>query len=288
MKNQHPHPRPPNRHAPARAKQQGKPATTPPLPPQDKAESRPGSGTVLIWGQHAVRAAWLNPRRKCHRLWASKAGWENLAPAVAEAQEALLKRPAPKICEPRDIDRLTPQGSVHQGLLLETSPLPDTALHEILQRDPPASLALVLDHVTDPHNAGAILRSAAALGADAVVMTERNAPSATGVLAKAASGALEHVPQVHVVNIARALDSLREEGFWIVGLAEEGEKMLQDYDLKGKIALVLGAEGDGLRHLTRQKCDFLARLPTQGPIGSLNVSNAAAIALYETRRQQKS
>lgn len=239
----------------------------------------------MIWGLHAVREAWLNPRRKCHRLWASQSGWASLAPAAAEAQNDLLKRPAPKICEPRDLDRLAPQGSVHQGLILETSPLPDMGLHELLQREPPASVVLVLDQVTDPHNVGAILRSASALGADAVIMTERNAPTETGVLAKSASGALEHIPQIHVVNIARALDALREEGFWIIGLAEEGEKDLQHANLTGKTALIMGAEGSGLRHLTRQKCDLLARLPTQGPIGSLNVSNAAAIALYETRRQ---
>lgn len=280
-----------SRNAPHGAKRPESPATT--QRPANKSapavqpEPRPAhSGNTLIWGFHAVREAWLNPRRKCHRLWASKSGWDSLASAAAQAQDALLKRPSPKICDARELDRLAPEGSVHQGLLLETAPLPDVGLHEILQREPPASLVLILDQVTDPHNVGAVLRSAAALGAEAVIMTERHAPSETGVLAKSASGALEHVPQVHVVNIARALDTLREEGFWIVGLAEEGEQALQNVNLKGKTALALGAEGSGLRHLTRQKCDMLAKLPTQGPIGSLNVSNAAAIALYETRRQQ--
>ena len=145
----------------------------------------------------------------------------------------------------------------------------------------------MLDQVTDPHNVGAILRSAAAFGAGAVIMTERNAPIMTGVQAKAASGALEHVHQVHVVNLARARVELQEAGYWRIGLAEEGEKDIGSLDLSGRTVLVLGAEGEGLRQLTKKKCDELARLPTGGPISSLNVSNAAAVALYEVRRQKK-
>lgn len=245
----------------------------------------PAHGEVLIWGLHAARAAFLNPKRRITRLWLSEGGQKLFAKAQEEAREELLKRPDAKQMNREELDRLTPQGSVHQGIVIEAAPLPEIPLHDVLAADPPPDLLLVLDQVTDPHNVGAILRSAAAFGAGAIVMTERNAPATTGVLAKAASGALEHVPMVHVVNLARALDELREAGYWCVGLAEEGAKTLGELDLSGRTALVLGAEGEGLRHLTRQKCDELARLPTQGPIGSLNVSNAAAVALYEARRR---
>lgn len=183
---------------------------------------------------------------------------------------------------------MLPPGSVHQGIALEATPLPEPLLHEIIGGDDAPDLVLALDQVTDPHNVGAIARSAAAFGAGAIIMTERNAPGLTGVLAKAASGAIEHVHLVHIVNLARAIEELQKAGYWCVGLAEEAERDLSQCDLTGgRTALILGAEGEGLRQLTRKKCDELARLPTGGPIGSLNVSNAAAVALYEIRRQKK-
>ena len=241
---------------------------------------------VMLWGMHAVREAWLNPQRRCFRLWATEAALENFTPTLEEAKDALLKRPDVKKTDRMELDRLLPPGSVHQGIVLEVSVLPEPSLSDITTMDPPPDLLLMLDQVTDPHNVGAILRSAAAFGARAVIMTERNAPNTTGVLAKTASGAAEHVPQIHVVNLARALDELKQAGYWCVGLAEEGESELAAQDLSGRTVLVLGAEGEGLRQLTRKKCDALARLPTGGPIGSLNVSNAAAVALYEVRRQK--
>lgn len=242
--------------------------------------------SVLIWGLHAVRAAWLNPKRRCYRLCLTEAGRAAFEATKAEAHEQLLKRPDAKLMERHELDRLVPPGSVHQGIVLETAPLPEPSLHEIIGGDNPPDLLLMLDQVTDPHNVGAILRSAAAFGAGAVIMTERNAPVITGVQAKAASGATEYLPQVHVVNLARALDELQEAGYWRIGLAEEGQKTIGELDLSGRTVLVLGNEGDGLRQLTRKKCDELARLPTGGPIGSLNVSNAAAVSLYEVRRQK--
>ena len=243
---------------------------------------------VLIWGMHAVRAAWLNPKRRITRLWITETAQRDFEPVIAEARDTLLlKRPDAKKVERQELDRLTPPASVHQGIVLESLPLHEPALHEVIGGDAPPDLLLMLDQVTDPHNVGAILRSAAAFGAGAVIMTERNAPTTTGVLAKSASGALEHVPQIHVVNLARALDELKEAGYWTVGLAEEGEKDLGELDLSGRTVIILGNEGEGLRQLTRKKCDNLARLPTGGAIGSLNVSNAAAVALYETRRQKK-
>jgi 23S rRNA (guanosine2251-2'-O)-methyltransferase len=253
-----------------------------------KEESyKPAGDGVLIWGLHAARAAFLNPERRVTRLWLTKSGQKLFETALSAAREELLKRPDAKMMERDELDRITPPNSVHQGIAIEAAPLPDPSLSEIIAADPPPDLILVLDQVTDPHNVGAILRSACAFGAGAVVMTERNAPASTGVLAKSASGALECTPLIHVVNLARALDDLREAGYWCIGLAEEGVKNLGDLDLTGRTVLVLGAEGEGLRHLTKAKCDELARLPTQGPIGTLNVSNAAAVALYEVRKQGK-
>ena len=244
--------------------------------------------SVLVWGLHAVRAAWLNPKRRCYRLWISESSSANFEPIKTEARDTLLlKRPDPKKVERQELDRMTPPGSVHQGIVLEMAPLPEPSLHDLISGDHPPELLIMLDQVTDPHNVGAILRSAAAFGAGAVIMTERNAPTTTGVLAKSASGALEHVPMIHVVNLSRALDDLKQAGYWSVGLAEEGERDLGALDLTGRTVVVLGAEGDGLRQLTRKKCDELSRLPTGGEIGSLNVSNAAAVALYEVRRQKK-
>ena len=247
----------------------------------------PRGDAVLIWGLHAARAAWLNPQRRCLRLWLTEAGQAAFDSAIAEARDdLLLKRPDAKRVDRTELDRMIPVGSVHQGILIEASPLPEPSLRDLIAGDQPPDVLLMLDQVTDPHNVGAILRSAAAFGVGAVIMTERNAPGTTGALAKTASGALEHVPQIHVVNLARALDELREAGYWCVGLAEEGERNLSALDLTGRTVLVLGAEGEGLRQLTRKKCDELARLPTGGAIGSLNVSNAAAVGLYEVRRQK--
>lgn len=253
-------------------------------PPPPRLTLAPGR--VLLWGVHAVRAAWLNPDRRCTRLWVTEAGEDLVQTLRAESDELLLKRPDHKKVDRRDLDLLLPDGSVHQGVALEVDPLPMTALHTILNRETPPECLIVLDHVTDPHNVGAILRSAAAFGAGALIMTERHAPQSTGVMAKTACGALEHVPVVPVVNLARTLDELRSAGYWCIGLAEEGQRDLSAIDLRGRIAIVLGAEGEGLRQLTRKKCDELARLPTQPPIGSLNVSNAAAVSLYEVRRQK--
>lgn len=243
-------------------------------------------GAVLLWGLHAVAAAWLNPSRVCTQLFLTEAGEKTMQKAMAEGKARGLPRPAALRVDRLDLDRLTPSGSVHQGIVCAVKPLPEMDLHDVIGAEAVPNVVVVLDQVTDPHNVGAILRSAAAFGAGAVVLTERNAPSATGVLAKSASGALEVVPMVHVVNLSRALDDLREAGYWCVGLAEEGERSLSQLDLTARTAIVLGAEGEGLRHLTRQKCDEIAHLPTSSELGSLNVSNAAAVALYEVKRQK--
>lgn len=244
---------------------------------------------VLLWGLHAVREAWLNPKRKCHRLWVTDTGLAAMKTAIETSEKENLARPLPLIVAKGEIDHILPQGSVHQGIALEVDPLPERSLDDLLGLVEGPELIVLLDQVTDPHNIGAILRSAAALGAGAVIVTERNAPSATGIMGKTACGALEHVPLISVVNIARAIETLQEESYWCVGLAEEGEKAIGECTLvTGRVALVLGAEGEGLRRLTRERCDELVRLPTQEPITSLNVSNAAAVALYEVKRQRDS
>ncbi|MEO3430543.1 RNA methyltransferase [Pelagibius sp. CAU 1746] len=192
----------------------------------------------------------------------------------------------------REIDDLLPEGAVHQGLALRTAPLDQPALEDVLApgfppgaengaNPPPRRVIVLLDQVTDPHNVGAVLRSAAAFGALAVVSLDKGAPEESGTLAKSASGALEAVPYISVVNLARSLDLLKAAGFWCLGLAGEAGQTLAESRPGEAIALVLGAEGPGLRRLTRERCDLLVKLPTRPPIDSLNVSNAAAVALYE-------
>jgi 23S rRNA (guanosine2251-2'-O)-methyltransferase len=225
---------------------------------------------LILYGLHAVRAALANPRRRARRLVATRN-------ALQRFEEEGLRLPAEtRVAEPREIDRLLGPDAVHQGAALYADPLPEPPIEGILD----ASLLLVLDQVTDPHNVGAILRSAAAFGVAAVVTTGRHAPAETGVLAKAASGALEHVPFVRVTNLARGLEMLGAAGFERLGLDSEHAEDISRIDVALKTALVLGAEGKGLRRLTRETCDRLVRIPTHGPILSLNVSNAAAVALY--------
>jgi 23S rRNA (guanosine2251-2'-O)-methyltransferase len=204
--------------------------------------------------------------------------------AVAERRD---DRDPVQILDRAAFDRLLPEGAVHQGWALEVDPLPEADLDDVLRAAEVAqgrSIVLVLDQVSDPHNVGAILRSAAAFGALAVIIGEHGAPPATGVLAKAASGALDTVPLVRAVNLARALDKLKEGGFWCCGLDETAPASLASLDLGPRVALVLGSEGTGLRRLVRERCDYLARLPTRPMLPSLNVSNAAAVALYELMR----
>jgi 23S rRNA (guanosine2251-2'-O)-methyltransferase len=228
------------------------------------------SGRPRFWGRHAVAAALANPERPALKLWATR---------EAAARMELPKELTVTFADVADLGRLVPQDAPHQGLVLEVEPLEDVFLDELLGGEGNRPL-LVLDQVTDPHNVGAILRSAAAFDAAGIVTQDRHSPPESGALARAASGALEVVPWVRVVNLARALDEIGAAGFWRIGLAGEAERMLGQALGQAKVALVLGAEGEGMRHNTAAHCDELARLPISNRVESLNVSNAAAIALY--------
>jgi 23S rRNA (guanosine2251-2'-O)-methyltransferase len=224
-----------------------------------------------IWGKHAVTAALGNPDRKILRAWATR---------EAAATVQFPKDVAVTLADVADLGRLVPHDAPHQGLVIEVEALDDIWLDGILAGALDRAILLVLDQVTDPHNVGAILRSAAAFGATGIVTQDRHSPLESGVVAKAASGALERVPWARVVNLARALDEIGEAGFWRIGLAGDAETDLREALGSPRVALVLGAEGAGLRPNTREHCDALARLPIGSAIESLNVSNAAAVALY--------
>jgi len=231
---------------------------------------RPGDDIATLYGWHTVTAALQNPARGLRKLLAT----ENAARRLTEENVPLTI--APEIVRPGAIaERLSPD-AVHQGLYLEADPLPSPPVEEIAAD----GVVLVLDQITDPHNVGAIFRSAAAFAAAAIVMTARHSPEVTGVLAKSASGALEHVPLITVQNLARGLAALKERGFFVVGLDSSGDSDLAALPLRKPLALVLGAEGKGLRQLTKETCDHVARLDLPGAIKSLNVSNAAALALH--------
>jgi 23S rRNA (guanosine2251-2'-O)-methyltransferase len=237
-----------------------------------RGSGRPTQGQVRLWGRHAVEAALKNPVRQHRKLWATREG-------IASLDGELPADFPLEYAEVADLARLVAHDAPHQGLVLECAPLEDLHLADVLAEGDIGPI-VVLDQVTDPHNVGAILRSAAAFGAAALVTQDRHAPPESGALAKAASGALEVVPWIRVVNLARALEEIAEAGYWRIGLAGEAEPTLADVLPSGAVALVLGAEGEGLRHNIAAHCDALARLPIGQAMESLNVSNAAAIALY--------
>ena len=226
-------------------------------------------GNHVLYGIHTVVEALKNPNRRFIKLVGTENGLLRLQESVALPLE-------PSVVKPDDIGKQLPRDAVHQGVLLIAEPLEPLALKDI----PRGGLVLALDQVTDPHNVGAVLRSAAAFGVAAMIVTGRHSPEVTGVLAKAASGALEHVPFVEVKNLAKALDALGESGYLRIGLDSEGSAILGEVALKRPLCLVLGAEGKGLRPVTQASCDVVARMPMPGAITSLNVSNAAAISLY--------
>lgn len=279
MPDRDPPPRPPRPAKPAWRHRDTSPRGFAPVPrgqrPPRGAKPFPrrtgeAEGPVILYGWHTVIAALENPARRFRRLLLT----ENAQRRLAEGGFALPL--APEVVRPEKIDALLGPDAVHQGFYAEADALPAPDLAELA----PQGIVLVLDQITDPHNVGAIFRSAAAFAVTAVVTTARHSPEATGVLAKAASGALDHVPLVTVGNLARALDALKSRGWFVVGLDSDSDADLAGLDLAAPLALVLGAEGKGLRQLTRTTCDRVARLDLPGRIKSLNVSNATALALY--------
>ncbi len=255
----------------ARTKRQAaKPAPPPARPPRlAHAGERRESKVSRIYGFHSVAAALKAPRRELIRLYATPVAAERLSAEIA------ARGVETQIMSVEEISARAPREAVHQGLLLEARPLAPIDIAEL----PANGLVLVLDQITDPHNVGAIVRTAAAFGVDALVTTVRHSPEFAGALAKSASGGVEHVPICSVTNLARALAEMGDMGYWRIGLDSEAPIRLTDETLSRPMALVLGAEGRGLRRLTRERCDRLARLDLPGPIKSLNVSNACAIAL---------
>ena len=245
--------------------------------------------TEWLYGIHAVREAWLNPDRVIHSLLVT----DKIIKTVEEWGVAKgLRRPKPDILDRAVIDKRLPAGAVHQGIAIQCTPLEEVFLSDIIIKSKSAKgmMVVMLDQVTDPHNVGAILRSACAFGAKAIIVQTRHAPESTGVMAKAACGAMEYVPIIREVNLSRAIDSLKDNFFDVIGLDETGSDVNNGDTTncsvpKGHLCLVMGAEGPGLRQKVKESCTSLLRLPTDGPVPTLNVSNATAVALYALKNR---
>lgn len=246
--------------------------------PREAGESKGPKIKADLFGLHAVREAWHNEKRYVHALYITESALKEFEPHLKTA----AKRPPPQIVTKEELDRAFPAGTVHQGIALSAQALAEQSVMDLVIRaeNNPKSVILILDQVTDPHNVGAILRSACAFGADGVIMQSKHAPEMAGILAKTACGAADHIPVAYETNLSRAIEKLKEHHYTVIGLDEhspEGFGDLPEYD---RAVLVLGAEGSGMRRLIKEHCDVLVTLPTKPPIASLNVSNAAAVALY--------
>lgn len=258
----------------------------------NKARSTPDipkSKMPNLYGMHAVREAWLNPERDVSVLYITEQAAKQFEDVIEAARRSGLTRPAPRLIEKQQIDKILPDGAVHQGIALCCSDAREYDIQDFIIKyeHTDYTVLAMLDQVTDPHNIGAILRSASAFGLDGVVMQKKHAPILDGVLAKTACGAVDHIPVAHATNLARAIEELQQNGFFVYGLDERGEKDINDLQqeklngtLPRKILIILGSEGSGLRRLVQESCDAIVKLPTRGAIASLNVSNAAAVAFY--------
>ena len=291
--NKHKHPSKPGK--PRNKARNFKAAKGQPKSPGKHGQKRSGSvsdqssnAPYWIFGTHAALAATANPARPCLRIILIASASPDLETDVRKARQTVSGRPEIERLERTEIEALLPPGAVHQGLAVLAGPLVEIGIEEIVyeSEDKGEATIIILDQATDPRNIGAVMRSAAAFGALAVVVQDRHAPQITGTLCKAASGAVERVPLVRAVNLARAIGVFKKAGFWAAGLDPQTGQALAQADLSGRVALVLGAEGRGLRRLTSDTCDQLVKVPIIKSTDSLNLSNAAAIALYEISRQR--
>lgn len=254
-------------------------ANKPKAQPKNKPKEQDRSKASL-YGYHAVEAAWLNPDRAVKGLYITENAAKNFEEALERGKT--LNRPTPKIVERKDIDKLCPKEAVHQGIALVCDDLPELGVRDLLikNRDEARALFVILDQITDPHNVGAILRSAVAFGAKGVIMQRRHSPELSGVLAKSASGALDHIDVALEVNLSRAIELFQEDFYTVYGLDERGETEIHQADMSDKAVLVMGAEGPGLRPKVKEHCDQLLRIPMTSALASINVSNAAAVSLF--------
>ncbi|MEI8320758.1 MAG: 23S rRNA (guanosine(2251)-2'-O)-methyltransferase RlmB [Alphaproteobacteria bacterium] len=233
---------------------------------------------ISIYGTHAVLAALNNSRRDHKRLW--------LTEKSQGAFSKFLSHVPYKITDDKTLATMISKGAVHQGVVLETSALEDLSLEDIVDSLGEEACVVVLDQVTDPQNLGAILRSCAAFQVDALIVPEHHSPDFEGTIAKVASGALEQVPVLRVMNLSRALEFLKGHNFWCYGFAEEGKNVLGTYEISGRVALLFGAEGEGLRRLTKENCDVLIKLPTSKKFTTLNVAQTVSIAVFQVQKQK--
>ncbi len=245
--------------------------------PQNRARGEGGGKLKIdLFGTHAVSEAWKNPKRFVHALYITEAAMPGFTAKGGG------KRPNPTIVTKEQLDKSLPPGTVHQGIALSCQPLEEISVSDLIVRaaDKPRSVLVMLDQVTDPHNVGAIARSASAFGADGMILQRKHAPEPTGIFAKTACGAVDHLPIAYETNLNRTLETLKDAGYTAIGLDEHSPKTFRSLPAYDKVVLVLGAEGPGMRRLVKEHCDVLVTLPTGGAIASLNVSNAAAVALY--------
>lgn len=243
-----------------------------------------------IYGFHAAREAWLNEERTIHALYLTEQAQRGFESTMHESHKKGLQRPTHTLIDKQKLEKMLPRGAVHQGIALSCSPAEEYDVQDLIIRtnNKDRTVLAILDQVTDPHNVGAILRSASAFGLDGVIMQKKHAPTLDGVLAKTACGAVDHIPVAQATNLNRTVKMLQDDGFYVIGLDEHSEKQVGDIREHNKLVIILGSEGEGIRRLIKESCDELARLPTQGTIASLNVSNAAAVSFYALTNQQSS